>query len=74
MMISPKSFAESFKEEKLETCMKEKDKLEKSIKKYEETHQTRKIFLSKPEDIMYKCDKLYLNELNKIIKKKAKEA
>ena len=31
MMISPKTFAESFKDESLETCLKEKERLQKEI-------------------------------------------
>ena len=35
-MISPKSFRDSFKDESLETCIKEKNKLEKEIKDFKE--------------------------------------
>lgn len=75
MMISPKTFAESFKSESLETCMKEKERLQNEINEYEKNHKDKKFmfFMKSSQDIMHHCDKLYLKKLDKVIKKKQKE-
>ena len=71
-MISPKSFRDSFKDESLETCIKEKNKLEKEIKDFKEGKNV-DTKMSPQETVVNKCNLLYLKELEKVIKKKEKE-
>lgn len=75
MMISPKTFAESFKDESLETCLKEKERLQKEIENYEKENKNKKFsfFNKSSQDLMHHSDKLYLKKLEKVIKLKERK-